>query len=238
LRKIPRKSLTVAGLLAAVALGAGGTAQAVSAVRPPSVRGIDVSSYQHPGGAGINWRSVAHYGYKFAFIKDTEGTYYVNPYYASDLRGAQAHGLKVGSYAFANPSQSSGSAQARYLLSHGGFKAGMLAPVLDIEWNPQGANCYGLSPASMVSWVASFENTIHSRTGVWATINTPSSWWNACTGRSHAFGNRPLWDENNHHSTPSSPVLPAGWTTWSYWQYSITGHIPGVPGTVDLNKTN
>jgi len=212
----------------------GGTAQAATT---PSVKGLDVSSYQHPGGAGINWREVVHYGYKFVFIKDTEGTYYVNRYYLSDRSGAEAHGMKVGSYAFAVPNRSSGSSQANYLLSHQGYSKGMLAPVLDIERNPYGSNCYGLSTTSMRNWINQFEATIHKSIGEYATINTPSSWWNACTGKYHA-PEYPLWDENNHNSTPSSPVLPAGWTTWSYWQYSITGHIPGIDGAVDLDKTN
>lgn len=231
-------SKRVLGVVAAVpvagALVFGGTAQAA----PAPQRGIDVSSYQHPGGKNIHWPSVARAGYKFAFIKDTEGSYYVNPYYASDAKSARAAGLAVASYAFAVPNRSSGPAQANYLINHGGYSKGMLAPVLDIEWNPYGSNCYGLSPSRMVSWIASFENTVHSRTGVWATINTPSTWWNTCTGKSHAFASRPLWDENNHNSTPAHPVLPAGWTTWSYWQYSITGYVPGIVGYVDLNVRN
>ena len=32
--------------------------------------------------------------------------------------------------------------------------------------NPSGATCYGLSAASMVSWIKDFSNTYHSKTGV------------------------------------------------------------------------
>jgi|SRR5215472_2175909 len=117
-------SKRVPGVVAAVpvagALIFGGTAQAA----PTPQRGIDVSSYQHPGGKNIHWPSVARAGYKFAFIKDTEGSYYVNPYYASDAKSAEAAGLAVASYAFAVPNRSSGSAQANYLINHGGSQQG------------------------------------------------------------------------------------------------------------------
>jgi hypothetical protein len=65
-------------------------------VPPPAeagARGVDVADYQHPHGAAIAWPRVAAAGFKFAFIKATEGDYYPNPYYASDLAQAKAAGL-------------------------------------------------------------------------------------------------------------------------------------------------
>jgi hypothetical protein len=41
--------------------------------------GVDVADHQHPHGAAIDWSQVAAAGYKFAFVKATEGNYYVNP---------------------------------------------------------------------------------------------------------------------------------------------------------------
>src|SRR5689334_20011263 len=35
--------------------------------------GVDVADHQHPHGAAIDWSQVADAGYKFAFIKATEG---------------------------------------------------------------------------------------------------------------------------------------------------------------------
>lgn len=229
--------IRVLGALAAIPVAAAitlsGTAQAATT---PSQRGLDVASYQHPGGAGINWSQVARAGYKFVFIKATEGTYYVNRYYAADRNGAERNGLKVGAYAFAVPNRSPGWAQADYLINHMGHTT--LAPVLDIEWNPYGSLCYNMGPGRMVAWIASFERTIYSHLHEYATINTPPSWWNPCTGGSRRFASVALWDENNHHSTPSRPVLPAGWSTWQYWQRSITGRIPGIDATVDIDVTS
>lgn len=62
------------------------------------VRGVDVSSWQHPEGAEIDWEEVAQAGYKFALVKATQGTSYVNPWAARDLDDARAAGFLVGAY--------------------------------------------------------------------------------------------------------------------------------------------
>ena len=41
--------------------------------------GPDVSSYQHPYGAKINWHQVARQDKDFAIVKATEGRWYKNP---------------------------------------------------------------------------------------------------------------------------------------------------------------
>ena len=35
-----------------------------------------------------------------------------------------------------------------------------------------------------------------------------------------------------------SPLMPAGWDTWRFWQYSEQGLVDGVEGFVDLNIYN
>ena len=51
---------------------------------------------------------VARLGVWFAFIKSTEGTYYVNPYFKADAAAAKAAGLLVAAYHFANPANQTG----------------------------------------------------------------------------------------------------------------------------------
>jgi len=218
-------------------------------VRPASLpaaastlQGIDVASFQHPGGAPINWAGVKAAGYQFAFIKATEGTYYGNPYYASDAAGAQAAGMLVAPYAFAIPNYSGGALQADYVLDHANYAPDgqMLAPVLDIEPDPydsglhsDGTNeCYGLTPTQMVAWIGAFTAEIHRRTGQSPVIYTTSQWWNACTGDSTNFGSDPLWIA----APGSSPgTLPTAWANWTYWQYSSTATLPAVPTAFDTS---
>jgi GH25 family lysozyme M1 (1,4-beta-N-acetylmuramidase) len=199
---------------------------------PPGAgsRGIDVASYQHPHGAAINWPQVARAGYKFVFIKAAEGNYYANPYYASDLAGAKAAGLYATGYTFAVPNVSSGASQAEYAVRHASGRTMPLA--LDIEYNPYGRECYGLTPTRMVSWLSSFTGEVRRLTGRRPIIYSTADWWRTCTGDSSAFGADPLWVAA---WGPSPPPLPSGWGNWTFWQYTSRGRVPGIKGNVDIS---
>jgi len=80
-------SALAAGL--AVSLTATATAAAATVYPAGPARGLDVSAFQH-GSGPINWRLLARDGIRFVAIKVSEGTYYTNPYYASDARAAAA----------------------------------------------------------------------------------------------------------------------------------------------------
>jgi len=209
-----------------------------------TVEGIDVASFQHPNGAAITWTSVAKAGYKFAFIKATEGSYYVNPYYAGDASGAKSTGLLTAPYSFAIPNYSGGALQADYVLDHANYAAdGQTLPViLDIEYDPYDApvsqggdgtnECYGLSASQMVSWIAAFLNEATRRTGQPSVIYTTADWWATCTGNSAAFTAYPMWVA----SYASSPTVPAPWNgQWTYWQYTNQATPPGVSVKTDAS---
>ena len=76
----------------------------------------------------------------------------------SQYDGTYQAGLIRGAYHFALPNDSSGAAQASYFVANGGgwIADGRTLPgASDIEYNPYGAECYGLSQGAMVSWIAS-----------------------------------------------------------------------------------
>jgi GH25 family lysozyme M1 (1,4-beta-N-acetylmuramidase) len=206
-------------------------------------QGVDVASFQHPNGKTINWTKAHAAGIGFAGVKATEGAYYRNPYALTDLAKAQAAGLSVVAYAFAVPNGNGASSkaaiQASYLLSYLGAQSRTVPVMLDIEYNPYGRECYGLSTRAMVSWVSAFSARIKAKTGRKPIIYTPPAWWATCTGGSKAFGKAsPLWVPDYTHS--GRPALPAGWSTWSLWQYSSTGTVRGIPapGNTDLDQAN
>jgi GH25 family lysozyme M1 (1,4-beta-N-acetylmuramidase) len=100
-----------------------------------------------------------------------------------------------------------------------------LPGALDIEYNPYGATCYGLSQSAMVAWIAAFSNEYHSREGVYPVIYTTTDWWTTCTGNSAAFAStNPLWIAR-YASTAGT--LPAGWNYYTFWQYADSGTFPG-----------
>jgi GH25 family lysozyme M1 (1,4-beta-N-acetylmuramidase) len=211
-----------------------------------AVQGVDIASHQHPGNAAINWQQVAGDGIRFAAVKATEGNYYQNPYALNDLAGAQAAGLSVIAYAFAIPNGNGGSknpaVQADYLLSYLG--AGSSVPVLlDIEYDPYVTTdhtneCYGLSPSAMRSWIAGFDSEVQAKTSRLPIIYTTGSWWQQCTGSSTAFGQTPIWAAD--YTTSGSPLVPAGWANWDFWQYTSAGTVTGIKptGSVDLDQIN
>ncbi len=199
-------------------------------------QGIDVASFQHPNGAVIDWGQVAGAGYKFAAVKATEGNYYTNPYYSGDITAASQAGLYVTAYEFGIPDSTtggsvtaSGTVQADYFLTaiNGSYPtSGNNLPVLlDIEYNPYGNECYNLTPSQMVSWITAFNNEIKAKIGQLPMIYSTADWWNTCTGNSTAFSAERLWVAA--YGT-SSPPLPAGWSTWTFWQYTSTGAVPGI----------
>ncbi|MFG3102130.1 lysozyme [Streptomyces sp. NPDC048182] len=186
--------------------------------------GVDVSSHQ----GNVAWPTLWKSGVKWAYVKATEGTSYRNPYWTQQYRGSYDAGMIRGGYHFATPDTSGGAAQADYFADHGGAwsKDGKTLPgVLDIEYNPYGATCYGRTKSQMVSWIKSFLDRYKSRTGREAVIYTSTNWWTQCTGNYSGFGSRnPLWVAR-YASTVGT--LPAGWSFQTMWQYTSTGATVG-----------
>ncbi|KAF5375676.1 hypothetical protein D9615_009335 [Tricholomella constricta] len=194
-------------------------------------QGIDVSGFQ----PNVDWAAVKANGLTFAFIKATEGHTFISSSFSSQYIGATNAGFIRGAYHFAHPDSSSGATQANFFLAHGGGWSGdgiTLPGVLDIEYNPSGAECYGLSASAMVSWIADFSNTYHAATSRFPSkyrlpivIYTTTDWWTTCTGNSAAFAsNNPLWIAR-YASTIGT--LPAGWPFATFWQYADSGPNPG-----------
>jgi len=198
------------------------------------VRGVDISSYQHAG-APIDWARLAAQGIRFVAIKASEGTYYLNPYYAADARAARAAGLLVMSYAFANPSRAGGAVTASYVAAAVGTRRGpgRLPLVVDLENDPydQATDCYGLSVPAMIAWISSFTGRTRALTGRWPIIYTTADWWLECTGSTRRFPQDPLWLAA---FGGTAPTVPAPWPSWTFWQYDNAGSLAGI-GNTDLD---
>jgi GH25 family lysozyme M1 (1,4-beta-N-acetylmuramidase) len=170
--------------------------------------GMDVSSHQ----GAVNWTTAKANGARFAYVKATEGTTYQNPQFAQQYNGSANVGMIRGAYHFALPDRSSGATQGNFFVSHGGGWSAdgiTLPPAIDLEYNPYGASCYGLSKAAMVAWIHDIANTVKARTGRDATFYTSTSWWTLCTGNNAGFSANPLWIPRYGSSVGT---LPAGWS--------------------------
>jgi len=194
---------------------------------PPDVSGVlgmDVSGYQ----GDVDWSAAAADGARFAYVKATESTTYTNPYFAQQYDGSYDAGIIRGAYHFATPDTSSGAAQADYFVANGGGWSadGMTLPgMLDLEWNPYGADCYGLSASAMVGWILSFSDQYQALTGRWPVIYTATSWWSECTGDLGDFSSTSPLAIADYNGAPGT--MPYDWSYQTIWQYVDSGTLPG-----------
>jgi GH25 family lysozyme M1 (1,4-beta-N-acetylmuramidase) len=247
-----RGRATIAGaaliMMAGLAIPVARALTATAAVTP--TQGIDVSSLQHPDNASINWADVFSAGKAFTAIKASEGNYYTNSFYASDVKQATNVGLYVSPYVFANPYHTNGTAvsQADYAWKNVISKASpgygssplMLPLMVDLEPDPYASSetdsnqCYGLSQSAMRTWIQQFLAEAKADTGKAPIIYTTAAWWNACTGDDTTIGSQgyPLWVASYGVSIP---VLPSGWNNYTFWQYSDSGTVSGISVATDLD---
>lgn len=195
--------------------------------------GPDVSSHQHPNGTSIDWNRVKATGTPFAFVKATEGGSYKNPYFVSDWNGIAAAGMVRGTYHYARPQLplSTAADQARAFISFTGttVEPGDLPPALDME------EAGGLSQTDLVAWTHTFLDTVQSLTGRLPIIYTYPYFWRNAMANSTAFTRYPLWIADYNGGTGPGTPLVGGWPSWTFWQYTASSSIDGIPGGVDAS---
>lgn len=210
-----------------LALTVAGAVVAPTAHAQTTIVGPDVASHQHPGGATIDWGKVAGRA-RFTFVKATEGTSYVNPWFGRDWAGARAASLVRGAYHYARPQLPLSTAvdQARAFVRVAGStrEQGDLPPVLDLE------ETGGLGRAQLVAWARAWLATAQSLTGRLPVIYTYRYFWGTAMGGDPGFGAYPLWLAAYSGGTPDP--LP-GWTRWTFWQHTASARYPGISGGVD-----
>lgn len=200
--------------------------------------GVDVASYQHPGGAPIDWVKVRGAGHRYALIKATEGTTYTNPYFTADWSGALAAGLYRGSYHYARPARPFSTAleQARFFVSRAGSQTGPrdFGAMLDLE------ETGGLSKADLAIWTRTWLAEVTRLTGKAPLLYTGYYFWKDKVGApADIAAAYRLWlpsYPNDPDSTTFKPLVPAGWSRWTFWQYRSDGTVPGIAALVDMNR--
>ncbi len=190
--------------------------------------GVDVSKYQHDDGRPIDWNAVKRSGQTFAFLKATGGSNRVDPWFTREWAAAGRAGMVRGAYHYADPS-SNPEAQAALVVQTVGStrEANNLGIVLDLETDG------GLAPAALAAWAHRFLDAVEARTGRTPILYTYVYFWQHAMANNTSFGAYPLWLARYADQAPA-PV--AGWSQWTFWQYSSSGHVPGIVGTVDRNR--
>lgn len=194
------------------------------------LNGIDVSSYQ----GNVNWAAVRRAGITFAVAKATEGTGYHDRYLNANIAGMKRYGVVPGAYHFAHPGIDA-TAQANYFTNavrsaNGGNFHHLLQLMLDLEVTD------GRSPAQVWAWTQTFVARVKAVTGRPCIIYTGFYFWRDRVGNPNNNLNCPLWLAA-YVSNPSAYV-PRAWSTYTFWQYTDTGSVPGISGNVDLDQLN
>lgn len=200
--------------------------------------GIDVSHYQEE----IDWKRVEASGVKFALLKASEGSDFVDPMFEEYMSGiAQTH-IVAGTYHFYLPSLDPVKQAAHYVetLQEFGNGQACLPPAIDLE-------TAGASKTVMNSGVRAFLEEVKRLSGVSGMIYTSPGFWGTYLPAPTLVQNRlrgsdvdwaeayPLWLAHYTSGWPS-PVYP--WAGWTFWQYSSNGKVSGVPVRTDLNLFN
>ena len=180
--------------------------------------GIDISSYQ----GYIDWDKVSSdKDIRFVYIKATEGATYRSPHYAHNILQARRHGVLVGSYHYLT-STSSIDKQFENFSEFALKPVQDLIPMLDIEVRGD------WSRSQLIDSVDKFCMLVERQYGVKPMIYSTMG-----------FYNKNLAPHFNKHllyiGRYSSAEPEINWEgSYTIWQYSETGIIPGIDAYVDL----
>ena len=121
--------------------------------------------------------------------------------------------------------QDDATEQAEFFLETvGKLGPGDLPPALDLELGRD------VDAETMLRGVQVWLDLVEKATGRRPVIYTGYKFWDSLG--SDAFGGYPLWLAE--YGT-TDPVLPAGWSEWTFWQFEEAATVAGVDKEVDLD---
>lgn len=189
------------------------------------VRGVDVSAYQ----GEIDWEVLAGEGIRFAFIKATEGSSFVDRQFAQNYESAMKTSLRVGAYHFFSY-DTGGQTQAENFISVVPADDRLLPPVVDLEFygdkekNPP-------DKAQTQKELAVLLSALEAHYGKPPIIYaTEKSYRLYVAG---AFAGNDIWIRN----VWTKPTLSDG-RAWTFWQYTDRARLKGYAGVekfIDMN---
>ena len=190
------------------------------AAAPTPPTGIDVSHYS----GEIDWRQVRAAGYRFAYVKATEGVDSKDPRFDDHWRALATAELPRGAYHFF-VTEDGAEEQARWFIENVTLGPGDLRPAVDIETLGHGTQP-GLADR-LRRWL----EIVEEHYGVQPMIYTSPRFWEEHLDSE--FGDYDLWIAEYE---VDDPQVPDGWDTWLVWQWRGDAPIPGVEKGADLSR--
>ncbi len=190
-----------------------------------NLRGIDVSRWQ----GIIRWPELEDDSIVFCFIKATGGLKTDECF----SRNWETCPFRKGAYHFFSP-LINGEDQARHFLNIVKLKPGDLPPVIDIEYTSYYRHVH---PKIFVKNLQIMLDYIEDQIGIRPIIYTNPNFWNRYI---HPYFNNKEYKYQLWVATyrTENPILPKGWDTWFFWQYSDRGTFKNLFGPYDMNLYN
>ena len=183
----------------------------------PGDKGIDVSRWQHPNGAPIDYQAVKDSGISFVYLELTSGTYASNPYCVTDARGFQAVGIATGAYQFLSPTDTFDEQVSDFTKLYSAIGGWTLPVMIDNE--TESAQGW----ATLAKLVGDMRTNLIGSTGAQVGMYVNLNFYDNLPGCPWGW---PIWLADPSHATPSKPCL---------LQQVGQGSVPGIEGSVDLD---
>lgn len=184
---------------------------------------LDVSNWQ----GVVNWRRVRGAGIELAFVKATEGSGYVDPRLEMNRRQAADAGVRIGCYAFVQPTSSTPERQALWFCDHvQELRRRELRPVQDLETGP---------PSMAEDFARKFSRTVTRRLGVTPLIYSYAAYLEAMHLDRTIGGGLWLASYGRNDGRDYGAAVPKPWRGWVAHQFTSKGHAPGIAGNVDVS---
>ena len=200
-----------------------------------AILGVDVSEHQ----GTINWQAVKDAGIEFVILRVgyrgmTEGLLNVDATFEQNYQGAVDAGLKVGVYFFSQAiTEEEAEKEADFVLETLDGRE-LVYPVV-FDWETpipseelpaEDLRAYDMSGEEVTSFAKAFCQRIESK-GYAACVYTNKHMAYNCFNLEE-LKDYPLW----YAEYQPAPSL---YYDFRIWQYSATGTVPGIEGSVDLN---
>lgn len=199
---------------------------AAFAALPPSpgetYYGIDISSFQ----GDIDFEAVREYGIEFVYIRSSQGTAYIDPYFSRNYYGVTQSGMLVGAYHVLAAQDEEGARQeARFfaeLLQNRTFHG---KPAFEYVVPS------GLTEDRINANALAFISELRSQTGLSAVLYSDAysaqNVFNADVARAAA-----LWVAQYGVQEPSDNDK---WSSYAGFQYTDAASVDGISGDVDAD---
>jgi lysozyme len=206
----------------------GGQSVAFSTLRaqdPKAILGVDVSHYQ----GHIDWYRLKTAGVRFAYIKATEGSHYVDKAFGENWQGAKDAGIARGAYHVFTTSSNVDDQISNFqnAIAAAGEK-GELPSALDLEVSFVSKEDVNAAKNDVTKWLQTVQKDEKKPPVVYGSLSLFNNYF---AGTS--LSKMPVWLAE--YST--GPYTGGSkWPKWAIWQFSDKVTVDGVDGYVDVNR--